>query len=285
MDELKTIEVYTRELEALRDYDRIKKERDELAERCSKLETGISELNGELASLKGFKIEFVGKELTLEQAKVEFVRAYNDEIERRANEKFEVLKADLENKMPKLVYNKLIEIVKKPPWPKEIAGAIESKAGQMANEILRNKERWPDWFKEFYVNEVRAGVNAGLDAEFEQRVEEKATERAEKRLEELVNVEWPRWLKTHVKPKISELESKMRKDMIGVLKGPWCGVRCNECGTEIGEIELTENNIADLLCNLPVEFECANPNCRGLLGRKRKIRISLYDLIAAHVGR
>ncbi|MCK4405627.1 MAG: hypothetical protein KAV43_03880 [Hadesarchaea archaeon] len=279
MDELKTVEAFTRELEALRNYDWVKKERDELAERCSKLETRVSELKGELASLKGFKIGFVGKDLTLKQVRDEFLKAQELEIERRANEKFEVLKADLENKMPKLVYNKLIEIVEKPPWPKEIAGAIESKAGQMASEILINKERWPGWFRELYLKEVKAGVSAGLDAEFERRVEGGATERAEKKLMQLTRVEWPKY----VKPKLSDLEAKIRENVIRMLRGPWSGIKCDRCGTEQEEIELTEQNISDLLSTGYVEKECDNLDCRDWRIWKHRIRIFLRDLIAAHI--
>jgi len=296
MDELKTVEAFTRELEALQNYDRIKKERDELAERCSKLESRISELDkmvkdliGELASLKGFNVRFVGKELTLEQAKVEFVRAYNDEIERRANVKFEVLEADLENKMPKLVYNKLIEIVEKPPWPKEIACAIESKAGQMASENLSNKERWPNWFKELYLREVNAGVSAGINAEFERRVEGEATTRAEKKLRELATVEWPNWYSANVKPKLSDLKAKIKVNAIRALEGPWRGIKCDRCGVEQGAFKLTEDGISDMLTMGYIEPECINPHCEDLPAfrrrRKHRIRILIHDLIAAHIRR
>lgn len=290
MDELKTVEAFTKELESLRNYDQVKKERDKLAERCSKLETRISELDkrvrdliGELASLKGFNVRFVGKELTLEQAKVEFVRAYNDEIERRANEKFEVLKADFGNKMPKLVYNKLIEIVEKPPWPKEIAGTIESEAGQMASEILINKERWPSWFRELYLKEVKAGVSAGLNSEFERRVEKGAAERAEVKLKQLTTVEWPNWLAKNVEPKLSELGAKIRENAFELLRGPWRSIRCDRCGTEQEELILTEQGIGDLLSLDYIEKECTNPNCKDLKIRKHRIRIFLRDLIAAHI--
>jgi len=284
MNELKAIEAYTRELEALRNYDRVKKERDELAERCPKLETRVSELNEELASLKGFNVRFVGEELTLGQAKVEFVRAYNDEIERRANEKVEVLKADLENKMPKLVYNKLIETLGKPPWPKEIAGAIEAKAKEIADGILRNEEKWPSWFKKFYLEEVRAGVSAGLNEEFERKVEMEATTRAEQKLRQLTTVEWPNWYNANIKPKLSDLEAKIKENAILILRGPWRNIKCDRCGTELGEIELTEQGMSDLLSRGHVEIECENFDCREWDRiRGHKIRISLQDLIAAYI--
>lgn len=286
MDELKTIEAYTRELEALRNYDRIKKERDELAERCSKLETRVSELKGELASLKGFNVRFVGKELTLGQAKVEFVRAYNDEIERRANQKFGMLKADLEARMPGLIYDKLIETLGKPPWPKEIAGAIEARAREIAGGILADRESWPKWFDEYFLKEVRAGVGAGLNSEFERRVEKTSGERAEVKLRELAQVEWPRWYEVNVKPKLSILEAKIKQNAIGMLRGPWRGITCDKCGTEHGEIELPEQGISTLLSQGHIELECVNPDCREWDRiRRHKIRIFLYDLIAAHIGR
>lgn len=250
-----------------------------------KLEAKLEKASNELKALREFELKSTGgRNLTLEQARGEFLKAQESEIERRANEKYGALKADYEARMPKLVHEKLVEILKKQPWPKEIAGAIESKAGQMASEILINKERWPDWFRELYLKEVKAGVSAGLDAEFERRVEGGATERAEKKLMQLTRVEWPKWYEANVKPKLSDLEAKIKENVIGLLRGPWRGIRCEKCGAELGQIELTEQGISDLFSIGHVEKECTNPDCREWDRiRRHRIRISLYDLIAAYI--
>ncbi len=304
-----SVEKYIRDLEALKQYPEVKRERGALAEEnavlkdkvaglekevvdvkvefareserrkaagdglevkaslAEKLEAELGGVSEELKALKDFEIKSTGgRNLTLEQAREEFLKAQESEIERRANEKFEVLKADLETKMPGLVHDKLVETLGKQPWPKEIAGAIESKAGQMASEILRDKERWPSWFKEFYLKEVKAGISTGLNIEFERGVEKGATERA---------------------GKLSDLEAKIKVNAIRALEGPWRGIKCDRCGVERGAFKLTEDGISDMLTMEYIELECINPHCEDLpafRGRRRhKIRISIRDLIAAYI--
>jgi len=257
---------------------------------AGKLDAELGKVSSELGKFEEFKLKSAdGRSLTIEEARDEFIRARESEIEGRANQKFGMLKADLEAKMPKLIYDKLIETVSKPPWPSEIASAIEAKAGEIADGILRDKESWPGWFKEHYQKEVRAGISAGLDAEFARAVENGATERAEVKLKQLATVEWPRWLETNVKPKLSELEAKIKQNVIGVLRGPWRNIRCDKCGTEQVEIELTEQGIGDVLSGKCVELECTNPHCEDSppFRRRRRhwIRISILDLIAAHIRR
>lgn len=237
----------------------------------------------ELNALKEFEFKSTGgRNLTLEQAREEFLKGKEIEIERRASEKFEVLRADLDAKMPGLVHDKLVETLGKRPWPKEIASAVEAKAREIADGVLQDKERWPSWFEKYYLDEVRVGVSAGLDAEFERRVEDGATERAEVKLKQLMTIEWPRWLETNVKPKLSDLEAKIKENAIGMLRVPW-RIRCDRCGTE-QDIELTERGISDLLSGGHVEKECVNPDCKEWDRiRRHRIRIFLHDLIAAYV--
>jgi hypothetical protein len=75
------------------------------------------------------------------------------------------------------------------------------------------------------------------------------------------------------------LEAKIGENAIGMLKGPW-RIKCDKCGTEQEKIELTEQGISGLLSKGQVEIECVNPDCR-----RHRVRISLRDLIAAHVGK
>jgi hypothetical protein len=255
-----------------------------------KLDAELGKASSELSKLRELKIKSAdGRSLTIEEARDEFIRARESEIEGRANQKFGMFKADLEAKMPKLIYDKLIETMGKPPWPKDIASAIEAKAGEIADGILRNKESWPGWFKEHYPKEVRAGVNAGLDAQFVQRVEGEAGARAKKKLGELATVEWPNWYNANIKPKLSDLEAKIKVNAIRALEGPLGGVKCDRCGADQGAFKLTEDGISDMLTRGYVEPECINPHCEDLPAfrrrRKHRIRISILDLIAAHIRR
>jgi len=236
---------------------------------AEKLGAEMDEVSRELKALKEFEFKSTrGMDLTLEQARDEFLKAQESEIEERASEKFDVLKADFETKIPGLVHDKLIKTLGKLPWPKEIDSAIGAKAKEIADGILRNKERWPDWFKEFYLKEVRSGVSAGLDAEFEQRVEKGATERA---------------------GKLSDLKAKIKENAVRALEGPWGGIKCDRCGADQGAFKLTEDGISSMLTREYIESECINPHCEDLPAfrrrRRHKIRILILDLIAAHIRR
>lgn len=252
------------------------------ASEAEELKTELGKVSGELKALKEFKLRSAGgRELTLEQAIAEFLKAQESEIERRANEKYEVLRADLEAKMPRLIFERLIETVKEPPWPKEIASVIETKAREVADWILQDKVRWPDWFKEHYAKEVAEGVKEGIDSEFERRVEEKATERAGEKLKQLTDIEWPRWYGANIKPKLSDLEAKIKDNAIGMLRRPW-QIKCDKCGTE-RKFEPTEQDIADLLYRNVVFVPCDNPDCKDWRIRGHRITIHIHDLIAAYL--
>lgn len=268
-----TIEAYLHELEALKCYPEVKEKLRKKASAAQKLGVELGKVSNELKALKEFEIKSIdGRNLTLEQARDEFLKDKETEIERKASEKFEVLRADLDAKMPGLVHDKLVETLGKPPWPKEIASTIQEKAKEIADEILKDKKKWPNWFNEFYLEEVSARLNA----EFNQRVENGATERAEAKLAHLARVEWPNWYNANIKPKIEENVIRMLRDR------PW-NIGCDKCGTW-QEIKLTEQNISDLLSIGIgyIEKKCTNPNCKEWDGvRIHGIRIFLCDLIAS----
>jgi hypothetical protein len=61
--------------------------------------------------------------------------------------------------------------------PPEIAKVIDSRAGQIADGILRDRDQWPDWFKNYYLEEANRLVNQRLTTEFERRVQAEAEKR------------------------------------------------------------------------------------------------------------
>lgn len=118
-NEFKTLGKHIKELEALRRYPRVKQERDslaiqvdqlkekvgvleseasthnELSSQLSKREAEINELAGKLAearkkltSLKSFKVKLPDcAELTLDEMRVQFLHAEEDEIEKKVKER------------------------------------------------------------------------------------------------------------------------------------------------------------------------------------------------------
>ncbi|GAI32844.1 unnamed protein product, partial [marine sediment metagenome] len=210
-DEFKTMEKHVRELETLRHYPRVKQERDSLAmevarlkEKITALESEVSTKNGlsaqlskraaeinelagklaeagrELTSLKDFKVKLSGgTELALDEIRAQFLNAEEDEIEKKVKERLRALKKDLQRRMPGLVHKRLIRLLESPSWPPEIARVIDTTARQIADDILGTRDQWPDWFKNYYLDEVNALVNHRLSAEFETRVQVEAEKQLE----------------------------------------------------------------------------------------------------------
>jgi hypothetical protein len=147
--------------------------------------------------------------------------------------------------------------------------------------ILRERERWPDWFKKLYSEEVQKGVKEGLDEEFRRRAEERAEQLARGRLQRLVAEEWPRWYRENVEPGLRRLEEEIRKSALALLVGPWT-VPCDKCGTRL-QVSL-EDQIGSLLSRGYADLPCSNPGCRDLRILRHAVRIQLRDLVLARLS-
>jgi len=113
---MEAIEKYICELEAIRNYDKVVRERDELSKKASTLETSLKRTSEELARFKELKARLTdGGDVSLDGARQDFLRAMDAEIEKRAGERFEILKREYESKMPRLVYQRLVETLKGRP--------------------------------------------------------------------------------------------------------------------------------------------------------------------------
>ncbi|TET37865.1 MAG: hypothetical protein E3J65_06085 [Dehalococcoidia bacterium] len=279
------IERYIEELEAIRNYPKVVKERDKLSERVAALEASLKSLSEELARYKELKVRLAGAgEISLDEARRDSLRVMDAEIEKRGGERFEALKREYETKMPHLVYQRLLEILKAPARPAEIVTIIRAEAEKKANGILYHSENWPDRFKEYYQKEMEAGVKSGLDSEFNRRVEGSAEVKARQRLSALVNAVWPAWFSENIQPRIAELERKANENAFQLLKGPWTFV-CDRCGTTSND-ELTAFGVEELVRKGQVQVECDNPACedRSLFSTGRhRFKVSLHELIELYI--
>ena len=276
-NEFKTLEKHIKELEALRRYPLVKQERDslamevahlrekvtvleseasthnELSSQLSKREVEINELAGkladagkELASLKSFKVKLPDRaEFTLDEMRVQFLHAEEDEVERKVKERLRTLKKNIRRRMPNLVHKRLIQVLESPSWPPEIARVIDTAAREITDGILGARDQWPDWFKNYCVDEVNALVNHHLTAEFEKRVQAEA----EKRLELMKAGEW----KEYAGSKASVLASSL-KDSLKELQGTW-SFTCNRCGRRLS-VDLSPSDVALLLGGKTIDIAC-----------------------------
>ncbi|MFQ5924756.1 MAG: hypothetical protein ACE5IE_02005 [Dehalococcoidia bacterium] len=278
---MEAIERYIQELEAIKNYATVVAERDEFSSKVAALEASLKSASVELARLKEFKVHLSDSGgISLDEARQDFLGAMDAEIEKRAAEKLEALKREYEAKIPQLVYQRLVDILKGLLWPTEIAAVIRAEAEKRADGILYHSKNWPDRFKEYYQKEVGVGVKSGLDSEFERRVEEGAEARARQRLSELVNVVWPLWFDENIEPRVAELEARANENALQLLREPWT-FTCDRCGTTFST-ELTSFEIEGLLARGQVQIECINPACEDnflFFSRRHRFQVSLHDLI------
>lgn len=244
--ELKTIETYVQDVEALRHYPEVKTERDSLAGEVAQLREKVRQLTvevkaeasarkrasvelgkreseiknvgrqlreaqEELVSLKAFRAKAPGDAgVPLEEMKGQFLHAQEDEIERRAQERLKEVEKEMRSRMPTLVHKELARVLTSPNWPPEIERVVTLHAARMADERLRDKDRWPDWFKERYARQVQEAVANGLDLEFGNRVRAET----QQRLESLKSSQWERYSAAKAK----ELAADVRA-MVSKLRG------------------------------------------------------------------
>ena len=281
---IEDVERYIGQLEAIKNYPQVKRDKEKLSQKVEELKISLDNTLKEVSFLKSSKANLDGAQMTLEEARRDFIRVQDAEVEKRATDRFGKLKADYESKMPQLVYQRLRDILKQPGLPKEIAKPIDTEAKKKADAILRDPDNWPPWFRELYEEEVEKKVSAGLNQEFNARVETAAITRARQRLRELTTTEWPEWYQINVEPKIAELEIKINTGALELLVGPWV-FTCEQCGRS-SNAELTAGDIEQLLRTGQIKRACANPECedRSLFStRRHTFTVSLYTLIEARI--
>jgi len=277
-DDLKAMEVCIKELDGLKKYDEVQRlnqevselkaklsemrgERDELKketllrkkaeEEVCQLKEALNRTCEELSMLKEAKAILNGGYLTLEEAARDFVKAKEAEIGARVERELKGLKRNFEAKAPRLVYHKLLAILKKPDLPVEIAQVIEKRAEEK--------------------------VQSRLDDEFRQGVNEEALNR----LQELKRTEW----RPFIEEEALRLGSNL-KTLAAELQGTWHFV-CDQCQSRV-TVEIGPRQIAALLKGARVA-EC--PRCRDfnlpplpLLAPHKIDGSALEDLVEAYLA-
>lgn len=277
-DELKAMEAHLKELKALKKYDEVKRlsqevselkarilelrsERDRLKrekllrkkaeEEVCQLKEALNRTCEELSMLKEAKAILNGEYLTLEEAARDFVKAKEAEIGARVERELKGLKRNFEAKAPRLVYHKLLAILKKPDLPAEIAQVIEKGAEEKAQSRLDD--------------EFRQGVN----------------EEALNRLQEL---KWTEW-RPFIEEEASRLGSNL-KTLVAELQGTWHFV-CDQCQSRV-TVQIGPRQIAALLKGARVA-ECLR--CRDfnlpplpLLAPHKIDGSALEDLVEAYLA-
>ena len=91
---MENIERYLQELEAIKNYSQIKEDKEKLSQENAELKASLDGALKEVSSLKSSKAKLDGAEMTLEEARLDFIHAQDAEVEKRATNRFEKLRAD-----------------------------------------------------------------------------------------------------------------------------------------------------------------------------------------------
>lgn len=232
----------------------------------------IKKLNQRISSLEDIKIKYNESEYSLEE--------FEDLIKSRFEEfKEEKMKKQIgrrwKKEAPRLIEQGLINEIRAYPdrcRPK-LKELLDSTSKKLMNELLSNKDNWPEWFIDYYASKVEKAAIQYINEEFLNRVEFGA----ERRLQLKVLVEWPKYLEEHITP-------FCRSSIITQLQNMMCTIdlSCNKCGT-ITAVPLTPEVIADIIKKPKISIDCSNLNCRHW-GMPRKVELTLGKVIYAIVN-
>jgi hypothetical protein len=319
---LEKIDQYIKELMAIKYYDTVKLERDNLSKEVEGLRAELSNREAKVKELSQInedsekkiaesdkRIESLGNELKIKDANIKQSEERVKQLEARISE-LEGLKVIAEGntlKEAKEAFLKAREEEIKMEAENLFNGMkTEWEKNVKPKEVLNEAIKWLSHTVEvlskpgprFFLKEVDdAGlpdkvegiisveVKRRIDAEFLKRVEEESERKAKKKLEHLSSIEWPNWYKLNVEPRILGLEHKIKSNVVAILKGPW-NIVCDKCNMK-QSVELTPQGIEDVLRSGYVEIECSNPNCTDsswFTTWRHKIRKSLSDLISTYIS-
>ncbi|MGD0329698.1 MAG: hypothetical protein ABSB40_04525 [Nitrososphaeria archaeon] len=263
---LEKIEQHIKELEALKYYSGTKQERDEALKKVGELESVKTELEKRIADLEQIKVTSEGK--TIKEAEEAFLRAEQEEISRKAeeksNEKYEKWRKD---EKPKEVFDSSVKELKtilqslsEAPYQ-----AIPSKLAQAGLDVEVKKA-------------LNVEVQKRLHVEFNKRVEARAHETALKWFENWKKSELNRWHNEKIMPEIARLETVFSSNIMTVLRDTDFEITCNKCD-QISQIKFTGQMISNLITKGKSNLPCINPNCNDPWTGRHQIQINLADLI------
>ena len=197
--------------------------------------------------------------MLLEMEKI-FLKSQEDEVERRAKERLDSMKAEWEKtEKPRLVLEattqSLIQII-----DDIIRNGVSSGTNRSVRSELHAK------VSSILDNEVRRRLNS----EFERRVEAESQRRAQEKLNQLQIEQWPGYYKQIILPKVAELEKKIDSNVFSYLRGPWA-ISCQICGATHLSVQFYAEVVASIVKDGEIELECNGSYVRPVIGLGNKL--------------
>jgi hypothetical protein len=240
--------------------------------------------------------------INLVEADKRFLKAKEEEIERRAREQLNPIKQEWERvEKPKLVREAaaqalrdvveyiIIIIIDGAQTVKKAADGIRSLPSQSISSEQQPTPSSPALSDQELYTKVRSildnGVRQGLDYEFERRVEAESQNRAAQKVGVLANTEWQSYYDQNILPLANELEQRIVGNVFNFLAGPWT-ITCKICGAAHRSRALSPEEVERLISNKSLEFQCYGAYLHSqvnwidnISGTAHSFRIALIELI------
>jgi hypothetical protein len=315
-DGFEVIERYLQELEALRYYARVRTENDSLLRQVDQLTKSaesqtakakseaslnqkatsqlrkeeaevkelsrkLGEVEAELSSIRNFQTKVLGTGgATLKEMKEQFLRAQASEIESKVKERARALELETHSRMPALIQEELRRVLASGDQPSEIRTIIDARARQLAEDMLRSNDTWPEWFRDYYLKQVNDSVTKGLAGEFDTKVKAEA----QNKIEALKSSEWQRYVAAKAARLTTDLGSLLRE-----LQGTWW-FACDRCERRLG-VAFGPSEVARLVGQGTVDVTCSSCLDPGVFpfflnSVPHKVTVvSLQDLVLLYLGK
>lgn len=259
---LEKVSDYLDKMKAVAHYDKVVEERDMLVRQ---LEDGrerdrdeLDQLEKKISQLESLRVKYSESTFTLE----EFDMLVEDRFRKWKEDVMEeAVESRWEREGPRRLMQMLraeLQVYPEGCFP-QLRERLDSAALKKRDELLSNRHSWPKWFRDRYRIEVQQGIQLGIDEAFNTRVEFNANER----LQQLIQVEWPRFVEENITPFCrNSLKSQLTNMVYTFI------VICEKCGTT-REVTLTPDNLAELIKKPSITTDCRNPRCMDFLWRHR----------------
>jgi hypothetical protein len=253
-----------RQLDQLRvfvDYPRLVEEHATLTQR-------LDDATRELASLQAVERVVGDATLTLPELQQRVLDIDADAIEQETTRRLDAAKRTWETtERPQAVrraalalVESILTILGRPPPHYYPSDAVELGLHTAVQELLHTK------------------VQSRLDRAFQDRVDAAVQRRTATQLDAARREAWPRWVETHLEPRIHQLETAIHSNIVETLCGPW-QLTCQACGMT-AQMALTPEGMDTLLRTGQVTIPCENAPCSGR--SRRTLRELLTSLLAAN---
>lgn len=162
----------------------------------------------------------------------------------------------------------------KEKWPDWFKNNHDNLIEEKINGTLKNPDKWPKWFQEFSSKLMDEKLGRRLNEEFQRQVSVQVANN-EQRLKTTL---FPQYINRYIEPKAAELTGLIYENVFKLLEGPWEKIICPKCQGEIS-VTLGEEEIEQLLKTGKLLIRCPFQTCKDMWGDPYAFSVRLENFI------